>query len=159
MTHTRTPLFVALLAVVAVASGCGDDSASSTPTSTLPPVTAPPTTTPASASPDGSWRAVSGTIGGAAVTLIDGSDITLDVDGAEIGGTSACNSYGGTATIADGKISVGELAVTEMACTADGVMELEQVYLSSLGDGTYTVDGDTLTLTFGDDVWEFERTA
>lgn len=155
--RVRPVFFMTVIALAGIATACGDDSASSSPTSTLPPVTAPPTT--AAPAPDGAWVATGGTIGGTAVRLVPDADITLDIDGDQIGGTSACNHYGGAATFTAGTMTIGDVSATEMACTATGVMDLEAAYLGSLADGTYAIDGDTLTLTMGDAVWTFTRAA
>jgi heat shock protein HslJ len=96
---------------------------------------------------DGSWSLVSGTHDGAAITPIAGTPITLNIDGSEIGGTSACNHYGGTMEQDGSSISIGALSMTEMACE-EPIMALEAAYLAALElvtDATRT--DDTLTLS------------
>lgn len=96
---------------------------------------------------DGFWRLASATIDGAAIVLVDGWQVTLDVDGSQIGGRAACNGYGGTAVIGDGTITVGELSWTEMGCEP-AVMQLEQAYLGALPEVTsFVVADDRLTMT------------
>jgi heat shock protein HslJ len=110
----------------------------------------------------GAWVAVAASVGGEVFELPAGADITLEVDGGDITGVAACNSYGGTAAFADdGSLAVDDLAWTEMACIEPGVMEAEQTYLASLAG---TVDawarsGDRLELSGGGDEWAFERQA
>lgn len=110
------------------------------------------------AAPDGDWIAISGVAAGSDVALLDGWDITMSVDGDEIGGTAACNGFGGAAEIDDdGSFRVGELSWTEMGCESP-VQTLEQVFLTSLGDVThYAVLDDVLTLSSDVDEWVFHR--
>lgn len=44
---------------------------------------------------DGSWQLMSGTVDGRPVPIVDSHPITLNIDGYVIGGTAACNGYGG----------------------------------------------------------------
>jgi heat shock protein HslJ len=145
---------VAPLLVVALAA-CGDDADTdpTDPTDPVGPVDDPaeePSTAP---DPTGSWRMADGP-----VPPIDGWDVTVTIDGEQIGGTAACNTYGGTvAWDEDGSFSVGELAQTEMACEPAAVMDLERVFLTSLAGATeFAVAGDRLTLVGDGDTWTFE---
>ncbi|MFN8093163.1 MAG: META domain-containing protein [Vicinamibacteria bacterium] len=64
-----------------------------------------------------------------------------------VAGRSGCNSYGGSAKAASGRLTVGELASTLMACQADGVMPQESRYLAALQAATaYAVAGGELRL-------------
>lgn len=149
--------------VAVLLASCGDDSPRRAASTTIPGVTdvtdGAGEPSGSSSSPDGSWVLVSGAAGGTPVTLIDGWDVTIDFDGPQIGGTAACNGYGGTARIDDGAISIGELSQTEMGCQTD-VMSLEQQFLASLATVTaITVDDDRLTLAGAGDEWLFERLA
>lgn len=139
------------LALVVGLAACGDDGSTSEPDDE--PVEEPDA--PA-ADPTGDWVMVDGPI-----EPIDGWDVTVTVDGDQIGGRAACNSYGGTVSWTDdGAISVGQLAQTEMACEPAAVMELESGFLASLMDADrFTVDGDRMTLLAGDDTWVFDRLA
>jgi heat shock protein HslJ len=77
--------------------------------------------------------------------------ITAEFNGGAISGSSGCNSYSGSysSTRAGGptnNISIGPLAVTQMACE-EAVMTQEQAYLASLEAAqSYTVGGNTLTM-------------
>jgi heat shock protein HslJ len=96
---------------------------------------------------DGMWTLTRGTHDGAAITPIPGSAVTLSIDGTDVGGTAACNQYGGTIERDGGSISIGALSMTEMAC-AEPIMALESAYLAALPLVTgATRVGDTLTLT------------
>ncbi len=85
---------------------------------------------------DGSWIVTSGFLDGEPLALVEGRDVTMDIDGDSIGGTAACNSYGGSVEIGaefelGGSFAVGELSWTEMGCEPE-VMDLEQRFLEAL---------------------------
>jgi heat shock protein HslJ len=95
----------------------------------------------------GNWQLVSGSVDGQALPLIDGSPVTLNVTGTEIGGTSACNSYGGQFILDGSSISIGDLVTTLMMCTPE-VMEVEIPYTAALSEvDTVAFDGDQLVMT------------
>ena len=136
------------LALVLILAACGDDE---------PAGDGGDTTTTALPSFDGSWLLISGTLDDAPITIVDGYPITLVLDGAAAGGTAACNSYGGEATIEDDTIEFGPMAITEMACGDGGVMDSESEFMEALArtdtikivDGMLELAGDGVALTFG----------
>ena len=151
-----------------VTSGCGGDDPAgepvptppdTTPTDTTPTDTTPMDTTPTDTTPDdgsadrtiqGQWLLRSGSLDGEEIELIDGWDVTLDIDGDGVGGTAACNGYGGTVSVGDelesgGSFVVGELSWTEMGCDP-AVMELEQRFLAALRQVDSYELADTLSL-------------
>ncbi len=75
---------------------------------------------------------------GQMVTLPSGEDgreiaPTATIELGEIRGDSGCNSFGGRIDIGeDGSATITDLANTEMACLGEGLMDFEQVYLSTL---------------------------
>ncbi len=162
-TVRRTASLLAAVVLVGAAA-CGTDDASTGDNGT--PSEPGTTVDRAAVSADGSWVLVAGTLDGEPLDLVDGRDVTLVIDGSEIGGTAACNGYGGSVTLGEesefgGSFAVGELAWTEMACEP-AVMELEQRFLAAVqkvdsyeladtlshGDGfTAEVDGRRLTVT------------
>jgi heat shock protein HslJ len=74
---------------------------------------------------------------------LPGTEVTLQFEDGNAGGT-ACNSYGGSYTTNDGRLSIPEIIRTEMACLEpEGVMEQEDAYLMALqGASAYqVVDG------------------
>ncbi len=105
---------------------------------------------------DATWQLVSGTVDGTALVLVDGRLVTLRVTNGEIGGTAACNSYGGPITIDNGVVVIGAVFMTEMACPDDGVMELEAAYLAALvringvalADDEFVLTGEGVELRF-----------
>jgi heat shock protein HslJ len=95
----------------------------------------------------GSWQLSSGSVDGQPIPLIDGSPVTLNVTGTEIGGSSACNSYGGQFILDGTAISIGDLMSTMMMCTPE-VMEVEIPYTAALPEvDTVAFNGDQLVLT------------
>ena len=80
----------------------------------------------------GEWEAVEGTYQGDPFPLVDGFRITMNVEpDGTLGGTAACNGYGGN-YVADGEdLIVNEIGATAMGCRAD-VMESEQAFMSFL---------------------------
>ena len=102
----------------------------------------------ASASLGGEWQLQAGTNQGQAIPIVAGSRITLKIDGNEVGGTAACNQYGGQIHVSGTTISITELIQTEMACLDDRLMASESVYLGSLARVTAAGrNGDSLVLT------------
>ena len=61
---------------------------------------------------EGAWRAV--TVAGQAV--VAGHEPNATFRGTEVTGSTGCNSYGGSYTYADGKITIGAMRMTMMAC-------------------------------------------
>lgn len=96
---------------------------------------------------DGEWTLQQGTVGGDALQLAEEALVSLRIDGSEIGGTAACNQYGGEMERDDDRITIGALSMTEMAC-AEPIMALEAAYLDGLSRvDTARRDGDRLRLT------------
>lgn len=96
----------------------------------------------------GDWQLVDGTLDGEPFPLVDGFRITMMVaEDGTIGGTAACNGYGGS-YVADGEdLIVSEVAHTEMGCQPE-VMQSEQAFLSALGQPlTYEVAGGSLLIS------------
>jgi heat shock protein HslJ len=100
---------------------------------------------------DGSWRLERGTHGGQPIPIVPGADITLTIDGDTVGGTSACNHYGGEIRRDGSGLTFGSMMMTEMGC--DGpVMASESAYHAALAAVSRVArDGDRLSLS-GDDV-------
>jgi heat shock protein HslJ len=76
-----------------------------------------------------------------------GSQITIEFNGGQVSGVSACNQYGGSYTAdSDGSLTFGSFHSTAMACIP-AVGALEHFYIEALGKVThFSVDG-TLELT------------
>lgn len=80
--------------------------------------------------------------------LLEGGAITARLEGGEISGSSGCNTYAGSYELDAAQITIGPLAVTEMACEEPaGIMEQESGYLEMLSSAvTYRVVGGMMVL-------------
>jgi heat shock protein HslJ len=110
----------ALVLVVALA-GCGSAGVS------------PPSASAQPFDAQGAWQLRVGTADGEAIPIVEGHPITLTIEGSEIGGTAACNHYGGRLQVSGGRMSIQGLGMTAMACVDAGVMEAEAAYTAALG--------------------------
>lgn len=150
---TKLHAALATLAVGAMfVAACGDDAAPTTNTTDTadgdPDVTLPAPDDAADPvdTVDGAWVLTSGTVDGVDLVLLGDRQVTLVVEWGEVGGTAACNGYGGFADVADNALTIGELSWTEMGCEP-AVMDLEQAYLAALSDTTsYEITDGALTL-------------
>ena len=101
----------------------------------------------APASLDGEWLLQAGTNQGQPVPIVAGSRITLNIDGTQVGGSAACNSYGGTIQVSGSSVAISALSMTEMACQQD-LMASEAAYLAALPRvTTVALSGKTLVLS------------
>jgi heat shock protein HslJ len=108
-------LAVVLAGVLAgVLTGCGDPGTATGPEADGDGVAS------------GEWILVDG------VPMVEGYPITLRITDGEVGGTAACNSYGGEVRSVGDTFEVGDLARTEMGCPAAGVHDSESAYLDAL---------------------------
>ena len=82
--------------------------------------------------------------------LIEDTEITSTFDSVrgEVSGSSGCNTYSARYEVKGSKLSISEIAVTEMACISpEGLMEQERRFLSLLADAqSFRVDDTTLTV-------------
>ena len=136
-----------LLAVLALAAACGDDDDAGT---------APGQAGDGDPIGDTEWVLTAAEVDGAPLELLDTHPVTLVRTDDGIGGTAACNSYGGAMTIDGSTIAFGDLFQTEMACDPPAAMDLEAAYLAALSrvdtasvdPAALTLSGDGVTLTF-----------
>jgi heat shock protein HslJ len=99
---------------------------------------------------EGAWQLELGTLDGEPIPLVDGHPITLTLENDAVGGTAACNSYGGSYTLSNGEMIISELVHTEMACFPEETMASESAYLEALSRvEAVTASEDSLTLTGG----------
>lgn len=128
-------LSLAMLAVVLAA--CGSQSPS--PTNDAPPDV------------DGSWVLTSGRGPAGVVPLVDAHQVTLTIEGTQVGGVAACNHYGARFTIRGGRLAVEELSSTAIGCDAP-IAASEAAYLEALQVVSRAErEGETLILS-GPDV-------
>jgi heat shock protein HslJ len=94
-----------------------------------------------------SWRLV-GLPGQAAATLATlERDVTAKFEGGRVTGFAGCNSFTGSYTLKENRVTVGVLAGTMMACP-EPAMSLERAFHKALtGTFSYAVKGDRLSLT------------
>ncbi len=106
---------------------------------------------------DATWRATGGIVDGDPVTLLDDQPITLTVAGTDVSGQASCNGYFGTVVRSDTTIEFEGLGWNETACEPAASMDLERVFLTSVGPtATYNVDGTVLTWTSPTSTWTFD---
>jgi heat shock protein HslJ len=129
----RAGVVVAVLGLVGCASGDG----------TIPTIPMPTASSGAESlvGPDWSLRSLGGK------PVIAGTTLTAAFSGdGRVSGSSGCNRYFGRAQGESGRLSVGPLGSTMMACAQD-VMDQEMLYLASLQAATsFTIQGDELRL-------------
>jgi heat shock protein HslJ len=101
---------------------------------------------PPAASLDGEWILERGTHDGVDLALLADAPVSLRIEGTEIGGTAACNIYGGTLERDGDAVAFNALSMTEMGCD-EPRMALESAYIAALaGVRTAVRDGDRLSL-------------
>ena len=138
---------IAALVVLFVLAGCGDAS-----------VTTVPSEPPAAVDPSGEWQLVAGSVDGQGLTLPPDVPVTFVVEGSGVSGRSGCNQYFGEFTLVNGKVTLGGLGGTEMACE-EPIMALEAAYLGGLAKvDAARMDGEALVLTGPAVELRFERT-
>jgi heat shock protein HslJ len=107
----------------------------------------------------GDWQLADGTVDGAAIPMEIGKLITLGVEGTTVHGRSACNLYSGSIDVRDGRVSIGQLGSTEMACDPD-VMAVEATFQGALPRVDRAArSGDELTLSGSAAELRFRRVA
>jgi heat shock protein HslJ len=81
--------------------------------------------------------------------LVPGTTVRLTFEAGRIGISAGCNQMGGAYAIADGRLTIGQMMTTEMACE-EPLMAQDTWVASFLGGAAVTLSGDTLTLRNGD---------
>ena len=122
------------------------DTAGAATTTTAPAPTAPPTT----AAPDLAAALPGHTYVSTAVegfTLVDGTQVVLTFDGANLAANAGCNQLASTWSVEGSVLVVPAMAQTEMACDPAALMD-QDTWLGSVltSRPTLTLDGDTLTI-------------
>lgn len=80
-----------------------------------------------------------------------GTSLTIAFDRKSVHGNGGCNTFRGPYSKTGTTLTFGAMASTRKACTAEGVMEQEQRFLSGLASVVkFELDGDTLVLQRGD---------
>ena len=113
-----------------------------------------------SASVLGSWKLTAYGPVNDPVPAVEGVEagLTFNEDGM-VTGTSGCNGLGGDYSVEGDQITFGDFVSTLMACE-DPIMAQEEAAHRVMTDtATYTIDGDTLTITNNDNVLVLTRGA
>jgi heat shock protein HslJ len=93
-----------------------------------------------------SWDLVS--IDGAAA-VAGGSKANLAFAGSQISGSSGCNGFFGSYTVGEATLSFSQVGSTMMACSPE-LNDQEFAFFAALEAAeSYTIEGDTLTISFG----------
>ena len=109
-----------LLALAALLAACGTDQAE------------PSDPGASGGAVIGDWVLTGGSIDGDDAPVLEDHRITMTITGSSIGGTAACNSYGGEIAMGADGLHLENLAQTEMACE-EPAMAAEAAYLAALG--------------------------
>ena len=84
---------------------------------------------------------------GKLIDVLADSEVTALFKDGRVTGNAGCNSYFGDYTHEDTTLSMGAIGMTEMYCTAPGIMEQESAYLSTLAlVSSFEIRGNTLEL-------------
>ncbi len=104
---------------------------------------------------EGAWQMTTGTVDGQPIPAPESHPITITFQGDQVSGTASCNGYGGTFQIDGSSISIGELAMTEMACSPEETMEAEAMFSDAITrvdtvsiDGALTLSADGVEMVF-----------
>jgi len=136
VTRRARLIGLALLLGSLLAAGCGDDddgsSASSTDSAAV-----------SSDMLDGRTFESTDVSG---ESMVDGTKVIVSFDGDGISANAGCNTMNGTYEVADGVLTVGPLAQTQMAC--EDALQQQDVWVATLleGEPTVTLVDDTLTI-------------
>jgi len=97
---------------------------------------------------NGEWTLNAGSNAGKPIPIVPAARITLRIDGGQVGGTAACNQYGGKLQLGGSTFTITDLFQTEMACLDDAVMASEAAYMGALAKVTSAArNGNALVLS------------
>lgn len=104
---------------------------------------------------EGSWQMTAGTVDGAEIPLLDSHPITMVIEGNQISGTASCNGYSGVFDLNGSQVTIGALAMTEMACFPEETMQAEALFGEAMTrvetvtlDEELTLSGEGVELVF-----------
>lgn len=106
---------------------------------------------------DGRWTLVDRrTLGGSPGD--GGPDVTLEIQGGNLAASAGCNRAAGSVKEQGGRLEIGPLATTMMACPP-AIATIEARYFGVLERRpSWRIEGDRLTLSAAGDTLTFERT-
>lgn len=154
--RNRFTVPIALLWLLLVLTGCIQPEGSTTlPAASTPDATeeAPSTEGDTAVLENSKWTLTLFGAPDAETPVVTGSTITLAFDAnGQAGGSSGCNTYGGSYEVQGDQVVFGELGSTLMACADQGLMDQEMAYLAALqSTGRFEVNGDTLKIWHGNE--------
>jgi heat shock protein HslJ len=147
---------IALLWLLLVLTGCIQPEGATTPPAANTPgatAEAPSTEGETAVLANSKWTLTLFGAPDAETPVVAGSTITLAFDAnGQAGGSSGCNTYGGSYEVQGDQLRFGELISTLIACVDQGVMEQEMTYLTALQSaGRFAIDGDMLRVWYDDE--------
>jgi heat shock protein HslJ len=89
---------------------------------------------------------------GEVVSVLPGTETTIEFRAGQLGGNTGCNSYFGSYEVDGNSLNIGGTGMTEMYCGApEGVMEQEGAYLAALQSAaSYQIMNDQLQISNAD---------
>ena len=100
---------------------------------------------------EGTRWVVDGIVAGDAVSSVPtGVTASVTVADGRVAVELGCNTGGGAVDVAEGALTFGSIALTEMTCAPDAMAVERAVVAALTGQVAYTIEADTLTLDAGD---------
>jgi heat shock protein HslJ len=97
-----------------------------------------------------SWKLTTWEAGGVQNPTAPGVETSLVFgNDDQVSGNLGCNSFGGTYSVTNGKITFGNLMSTLMACQEPQMSQETHAFQVLRGTASYTLKGDVLTITNG----------
>jgi len=104
---------------------------------------------------EGSWQMTSGTVDGEEIPIIETHPISITFEDDQVSGTASCNGYGGTFELDESTITFSDLAMTEMGCSPEEIMQAESMFATAITrvdrvslDGNLTLSGAGVEMVF-----------
>lgn len=151
---TYLPILLVVLLAISACTAQGTQQSTQTPQTPQPGTQEPA----ASASLIGPWKLTAYGPVGAPTPAVEGAQagLTFNEDGT-INGSSGCNGLGGDYSVEGDRITFGEFVSTLMACDAPIMEQESAAHKVMTGTASYTLEGDTLTITNNDTVLVLTR--
>jgi heat shock protein HslJ len=153
-------MYLLTLAIITlILSACAAQSTPQGPGKSESSDPKPPTEEPAaSESLLGAWKLTAYGPADSPTPAVEGVDagLTFNEDGT-ITGTSGCNGLGGDYSVEGDQITFGEFVSTLMACDDPIMAQEDAAHKVMAGTASYTIEGDTLTITKDDMVLVLTR--
>jgi heat shock protein HslJ len=97
----------------------------------------------------------SGTVDGEEIPIIETHPISITFEDDQVSGTASCNGYGGTFELDESTITFSDLAMTEMGCSPEEIMQAESMFATAITrvdrvslDGNLTLSGAGVEMVF-----------